>query len=374
MGISFIKKASGLFIINGTIGILPIAVCMLLSEFLPDPTAIYISIITSICFSALLYFLIGFGGSPILSSASTLLLILLGISTFIPAISIPKGMLPFYAEIGVIIFVSILLYERRKIKKLILRVNSSRYDENVMHSINSGAIYSRLIQLLCIPHFIITSLFIIFGSPLGPRTSLILLHILPPTILISAIIISQIGLSMLYSLARRVDNIPVLNEKGEVIDKKYSFEAYYYKNRYLNPVIRIAVISNGLMFLSRRPEKFNYNPGKIDLPMETYLQYEEKPEDGVKRILRKYFPENEELDPRFSIKYRFKNEETNRLIYLYILYVEDDSQLCNPRFQDGKLWTIQQIESNLNKGYFGDCFEDEYEQLKDAVMLSEEFK
>lgn len=374
MTIPFIKKASGLLVINGTIGILPIAFCMILSEFIPDATAIYISIVASLCFSFLLYFLIGFGGSPVLSSASTLLLMLLGVSTLFPAISIPEGMLPFYAEIGTIIFVSILLYERRSIKKLILRINSARYDENVMHSINSGAIYSRLIQILCIPHFIIACLFIIFGSPLGATTDLILLHILPPVMLITTIIISQIGVTLLYSLARKVDNIPVLNENGEVVDKKYSFEAHYYKNRYLNPVIRIAVISKGMLFLSRRSEKFSFNPEKIDLPMESYLKYEEKQEDGVKRILEKHFPQEEGLDPRFSIKYRFKNEETNRLVYLYILYVEDDSLLCTPRFQDGKLWTFQQIESNLNKNYFGDCFESEYEQLKDAVLISEEFK
>ena len=143
---------------------------------------------------------------------------------------------------------------------------------------------------------------------------------------------------------------------------------------YINPVIRIAVISNGLLFLSRRSENANFNPDKIDLPMESYLRYEENLEEGVNRTMRRFFPNEDKLEPRFSIKYRFKTEETNRLIYLYILYIEDDKLLCTPKFRDGKLWTFQQIETNLDKNFFGECFEKEYDQLKEAALISEEYK
>jgi hypothetical protein len=371
---NLIKSTSGLFFINGTIGVLPIILCMILSEFIPEAMAIYASFAAGMFFSVLVYFLIGLGGSLLLLSASTSLLLLLGITTFVPTISIPQGMLPFYAEIGIIIFSSVILYEKRKIKKLFLKKDSLHYDKNLMSSIDSGAIYSRLIQILCIPHFIITSLIIIFGSPLGRTTELILLHILPPAILVIAIITSQIGLALLLSLSSKIEKVPILNDKGEVIDKKYSFETYYYKNQYINPVIRIAVISKGMLFLSRRSEKVSFNPSKIDLPMECYLRYEESLEEGVNRIMRRKFPQEAELEPRFSIKYRFKNKDTNRLIYLYILYVDDDSLLYSPRFRDGKLWTFQQIETNLGKNFFGECFENEYDQLKQAALISEEFK
>lgn len=370
----FIKKAPGLFIINGTIGVLPIILCMILSEFIPDQMSIYISAATSLLFSVLIYYMVGLGGSFLLLCASTVLLLLLGTSTFIPAISIPHGMLPFYAETGTIIFVSVILYEKRKIKKLFLKKESSHYDEKLMYSIDMGAIYSRLIQILCIPHFVIVSLIIIFSSPLGRITDLILLHILPPTVLVIAIITSQIGLTLLLSLSTNIEKVPVLNDKGDVVDKKFSFETFYYKNQYINPVIRIAIISKGMLFLSRRSEKVCFDPYKIDLPMESYLRYDESLENGVTRIIKKIFPQELELEPRFCIKYRFKNKETNRLIYLYILHIEDDNLLCSPRFLDGKLWGFQQIETNLGKSFFGECFENEYEQLKDTVLINEEFK
>jgi hypothetical protein len=144
----------------------------------------------------------------------------------------------------------------------------------------------------------------------------VLLHILPPVILTIAIITSQIGLSILLSLSSKIEKVPVLNDKGEIIDKKYSFETFYYKNQYINPIIRIAIISKGMLFLSRRSDKVCFNPSKIDIPMECYLRYDENLEDGVNRLMRRAFTQESELEPRFSIKYRFKNKETNRLIYL----------------------------------------------------------
>ncbi|WP_321518036.1 hypothetical protein [uncultured Bacteroides sp.] len=370
----FIKSTSSLLFINGTTGVLPIILCMILSEFISATMAIYISFAIAALCSLLIYLIIGRGGSLLLLLASTALLLLLGISTLIPAINIPEGMLAFYAEIGIIIFVSVILYENRKIKKIFLKKKSSHYDENIMYSIDSGAIYSQLIQVLCIPHFIIASLLIIFSSPLSKTTEVVLLHILPPVILTIAIITSQIGLSILLSLSSKIEKVPVLNDKGEIIDKKYSFETFYYKNQYINPVIRIAIISKGMLFLSRRSDKVCFNPSKIDIPMECYLRYDENLEDGVNRLMRRAFTQESELEPRFSIKYRFKNKETNRLIYLYILYVDDDSLLSSSRFRDGKLWTFQQIETNLEKNFFGECFENEYDQLKQAALISEEFK
>ncbi len=369
-----IKNIPSLFVINGTIGVLPIIICMLLSEFISAAAAIYISFITAILALGVIYWIIGRGGSFLLLLMSAVLLLILGISTLIPSTHMPDRMLPFYAEIGLIIFVSVILYEKRKIKKLFLKKKSLHCNEDILFSINSGAIYSRIIQLLCTPHFIIASLIIIFASPLNKTVDLILLHILPPAILFIAIIASQIGLSILLSLSSKIEKVPVLNDKGEVVDKKYSFETFSYKNQYINPIIRIAIISKGMLFLSRRSEKLCFNPEKIDLPLECYLRYEEKIEDGVNRLMHAAFQPEFQSEPRFSIKYRFRNDETNRLIYLYILYVDDDSQLCSPQFIDGKLWTIQQIETNLEKNFFGECFETEYEQLKEAILISEEFK
>ena len=80
------------------------------------------------------------------------------------------------------------------------------------------------------------------------------------------------------------------------------------------------------------------------------------------------------LKPTFTISYHFENEQTNRLVYLFIVDMEDDSILCDPRFKGGKLWTFQQIEHNLGTHFFSECFELEYEHLKQVIGIREKYK
>ena len=43
--------------------------------------------------------------------------------------------------------------------------------------------------------------------------------------------------------------VPIVNTQGDVIGKTMAMEALNYKNTYINPVIRIAVASHGMLFL-----------------------------------------------------------------------------------------------------------------------------
>ena len=108
--------------------------------------------------------------------------------------------------------------------------------------------------------------------------------------------------------------------------------------------------------------------------MECYLSFGESLAEGCRRIMHNTFPGISGLKPTFSIMYHFENAATNRLVYLFVLDVEDDSILCNPRFKGGKLWQFQQIEQNLGHNFFSECFEDEYEHLKDIIGIREKYR
>ena len=114
--------------------------------------------------------------------------------------------------------------------------------------------------------------------------------------------------------------------------------------------------------------------GKTDIPMECYLLYGETLEQGIVRLVRQAFPQAPIQDLQFNIMYHFENKVTNRLIYLFILDVEDDNLLRDKQVKDGKLWTFQQIEHNLGKNFFSCCFENEYEHLKDVICTREKYK
>lgn len=68
-------------------------------------------------------------------------------------------------------------------------------------------------------------------------------------------------------------------------------------------------------------------------------------------------------DLKFNFKYKLENEMTNRLVYVFTITVDHESQLKRDKGQAGKLWTIQQIEQNIGQNYFCHCFEDEYNRV-----------
>jgi hypothetical protein len=49
--------------------------------------------------------------------------------------------------------------------------------------------------------------------------------------------------------------------------------------------------------------------------------------------------------------------------------IETEDMFNSLQLQDGKLWTEAQIEDNLGNNLFCECFEMEYEYLKNTVLL-----
>ena len=83
---------------------------------------------------------------------------------------------------------------------------------------------------------------------------------------------------------------------------------------------------------------------------------------------------NKELPLRFLLKYTFENETTKRLIFLYASDIQDEETFNSLRLKDGKLWTVTQIEDNMGTELFSECFELEFEYLKNTILLAHQFR
>lgn len=238
----------------------------------------------------------------------------------------------------------------------------------------AAVVSARIVLIFGILHFIIISITVILQSPLSKTNLFVLYKILPPTVFIMSILFNQIAIRFFNHLIAHTEYVPIVNTKGDVIGKTPAIEAINYKNTYINPVIRIAVSTHGMLFLCDRPSTAILDKNKVDVPMECYLRYGESLAEGVNRLISNAIPQAKDIKPEFNIVYHFENEVTNRLIYLFIIDLEDDSVLCTPRFKNSKLWNFKQIEENLGKGFFSCCFEDEYEHLKNVIYIREKYK
>ena len=322
---------------NMSLGFIPVIVSILLCEFITQDISIYIGTGIGLIYS---YRSLSRKGARIpnfILYISTGILTLLTLASFIPGDFVPEGALPLTLEVSILIPMVILFLHRRKFISHYLRQNAQCNRRLFAQGAESAIVSARVVLILGILHFAVISLTVLVAHPLTRTSILVLYHVLPPTIFILSILLNQIGIRYFNHVMAHTEYVPIVNTRGDVIGKSLAVEAINYKNAYINPVIRIAVSTHGMLFLCNRPQSCILDKGKVDIPMECYLRYGETLTAGANRLLSNAFPKASDLKPTFTISYHFENEQTNRLVYLFIVDMEDDSILCDPRFKGGKL-------------------------------------
>lgn len=359
---------------NMSLGFIPVIITILLSEFITQDAAIYIG--TGIGVTGI-YFIHSRKGAQVpnfILYISTSILILLTLSSFILGDYVPHGALPLTLEVSLFIpLLALYMHRKRFINHFTKQIGSCN-KRLFVQGAESTVVSARIALFFGILHFIIISVVIALQGPMSRTTMIILYRILPPIILAATILFNLIVIHFFNYLMSHTEYIPIVNTKGDVIGKSPAIEAMNYKNAYINPVVRIAVTTHGMLFLCDRSTTAILDKEKTDVPMECYLRYGESLSDGVTRLIQHAFPEVKDMSPEFNIVYHFENAVTNRLIYLYIIDIKDDTILCSPHFKNSKIWNFKQIEENLGKSFFSSCFEDEYEHLKSVICIKEKYR
>lgn len=359
---------------NMSLGFIPVIVSILLCEMVTQDISIYIGTGIAVLYSCRVLSRSESHMPNFILYISTGILILLTLATFLPGALVPTGTLPLTLEVSILIPLLILFLHRRRFINHYIQQRTQCSRRLFAQGAESAVVSARVMLLLGFFHFIVISLTILFAHPLSSTATLILYHILPATVFILGIVFNQVGIYYFNQVMTQTEYVPIVNKQGDVIGKGLAMEAINYKNAYINPVVRIAVSTHGMLFLCHRPPHAILDKGKVDIPMECYLRYGETLSEGAERLMHYAFPKSTDLTPTFTISYHFENKITNRLIYLFIIDVEDDSLLCNPRFKGGKLWNFSQIEDNLGHNFFCECFEQEYEHLKQVIDIREKYK
>lgn len=134
-------------------------------------------------------------------------------------------------------------------------------------------------------------------------------------------------------------------------------------------MVRVAVFYQGMIYLKERPSTDFYEPGRLDIPIEFYYSISQPLKTFVNSQL-KAFKRHDNVEVRHSIRYMYHDDRISRNIYLYFMYLENERDL---NLTGGKLWTLKQIEQNVNKGVFSSLFENELEHYKMTIPTWEEF-
>ncbi|MBP1616973.1 MAG: hypothetical protein H6Q14_800 [Bacteroidetes bacterium] len=175
---------------------------------------------------------------------------------------------------------------------------------------------------------------------------------------------------MLRSLSTRFfkeEWLPVVNEQGRVIGKVAKSVSFRMKNRFLHPVIRIALVCNHSIYLQKRPEDSTFEPGCLDHPFEKYMLFKHDLNLAARNSIAKQLG-GEALPYTFQLKYIYENSETKRLVLFYVSLINSADEIKNISMLKGKFWTVKQIEDEIHSTIFGECFLREYEYLKSTML------
>lgn len=323
-------------------------------------------------------FAIGFGLSilPLLFRVRKELRILYDISAwsiFIAALALFVIVPDFQSQRSFILaevsFVLALIVFRLLRKSLIKNAGKKRLGEKRFYLYESLQVAFQAQYALTF-HLIVILGFRVFSSAQYSLIDTVLVLNLFQIILAVIIIFQALRLRLLNKRLQGEEWLPVISESGTVQGRIAKSVSISLKNKFLHPLVRVALIHNGMLYLKSRDESRLLDPEKLDYPFETYMQYKHNIGEAINNTIKKEVKVGS-LPVRFILKYVFENDKTKRLIFLYVSIITSEKFFNNLHLENGKLWTINQIDDNIGNGIFSETFELEYEYLKNTVLMTD---
>lgn len=198
--------------------------------------------------------------------------------------------------------------------------------------------------------------------------------VIPVIILASIIIYEEIKTRNIVRQLRMEEWLPIVNESGEVTGRIAKSVSSKMKKRFMHPMVRIALIHNGEIYIQKRSNSNPIDPSAYDHPFEKMMLFNHEINISVRNSISRAL-NMQELPFNFLLKYVFENQDVKRLIFLFISRIENEEQLKSISLLDGKFWTPRQIEESLAEdNIFSECFQLEYEYLKNTVIQADILK
>lgn len=271
-----------------------------------------------------------------------------------------------------IIFVLALITMRLSRKRIVMRLGKTR-NQILRNYLQESFRVTFQTQYGLSIHLLLVLLFFLFDGQVDTRErgTFILLGV--QVLLLAIVLLEGVRLIILRHKLVEEEWLPVVSEQGHVTGRVAKSITKGLKNRFMHPVVRVALIYQGSIYLQERDPHRLLNPGALDYPFEKYMEFNEDIDNTVRQSVAEECGSNE-LPLRFLLKYTFENDITKRLIFLYVSLIEEEALFNSLNLKGGKLWTEAQITDNLNSNLFSECFELEFEYLKNTVLMVHRFK
>ena len=158
------------------------------------------------------------------------------------------------------------------------------------------------------------------------------------------------------------ERFPIVDEEGAVIGQATRGECHS-GSHLLHPVVHLHVFNaKGEVYLQKRPEWKDIQPGKWDTAVGGHIDYGETPEDALRREV------GEELGitaftPEFVGKYVFESKRESELVYVNRTIYDGPIQPSAEELDGGRFWSMSEISETIGQGVLTPNFESEFQRF-----------